>query len=65
MICGHKDIACSSILFVFPGRCFFWPFGELDQRLIGFWVEQCEYALFECSQDVNEITKKHTKPVFW
>ena len=30
---------------------------------IGFCVEQCMYALFECSEDVNEITKNHTKAV--
>ena len=28
---------------------------------IGFWVEQCLHALFECQEDVNEITKNHTK----
>ena len=30
---------------------------------IGFWVEQCMHALFECTEDVNEITKYHTKSV--
>ena len=30
---------------------------------IGFWVEQCMHALFECQEDVNEITKTHTKVV--
>ena len=30
---------------------------------IGFWVEQCLHALFECQKDVNEITKNHTKAV--
>ena len=30
---------------------------------IGFGVEQCMYALFECPEDVNEITKNHTKAV--
>ena len=30
---------------------------------IGFWVEQCLHALFECQEDVNEITKNHTKVV--
>ena len=30
---------------------------------IGFWVEQCLQALFECQEDVNEITKNHTKVV--
>ena len=30
---------------------------------IGFWVEQCVNALFECTEDVNEITKYHTKSV--
>ena len=28
---------------------------------MGYWVEQCMHALFECLEDVNEITKKHTK----
>ena len=36
---------------------------------ICFWVEQCMPALFECPEDVNEITKNeisknHTKAVF-
>ena len=30
---------------------------------IGFWVEQCLHALFECQEDVYEITKNHTKVV--
>ena len=30
---------------------------------IGFWVEQCLNALFECQEDVNEISKNHTKVV--
>ena len=31
---------------------------------IGFWVEQCwGHALFEYQEDVNEITKNHTKAV--
>ena len=30
---------------------------------IGFWVEECTIALFECPEDVNEITKYHTKAV--
>ena len=32
---------------------------------IGFWVEQCMHALFECPEDVNEIhvTKNHIKVV--
>ena len=30
---------------------------------IGFWVEQCLHALFECQEDVNDITKNHTKAV--
>ena len=30
---------------------------------IGFWVEQCMHALFECPEDDNEITKNHTKAV--
>ena len=28
---------------------------------IGFWVEECMHALFEYPDDVNEITKNHTK----
>ena len=30
---------------------------------IGFWVEQYMHALFECPEDVNEITNNHTKAV--
>ena len=30
---------------------------------IGFWVEQCLHALFECQEDVNEITKNRTEAV--
>ena len=30
---------------------------------IDFWVDQCVHALFECQEDVNEITKNHTKAV--
>ena len=30
---------------------------------IGFWDEQCLHALFECQEDVKEITKNHTKSV--
>ena len=30
---------------------------------IAFWVEQSLHALFECPDDVNEITNKHTKAV--
>ena len=30
---------------------------------IGFLVEQCMHALFECPEDVNEITKNHNKAV--
>ena len=30
---------------------------------IGFWVKQWTHALFECPDDVNEITKNHTKAV--
>ena len=30
---------------------------------IGFWVEQYTHALFESQDDVNEITKNHTKAV--
>ena len=28
-----------------------------------FWVEQCTQALFECPENVNEITKNHAKAV--
>ena len=30
---------------------------------MGFWVEQCMHALFECPEDANEITKNYTKAV--
>ena len=30
---------------------------------IGFWVDQCVHALFECQEGVNGITKNHTKVV--
>ena len=30
---------------------------------ICFCVEQCTHALFECPDDVNELTKNHTKAV--
>ena len=30
---------------------------------IGFWVKQCVHALFQCTEDVKEITKYHTKSV--
>ena len=30
---------------------------------IGFCVDQCMHDLFECPEDVNEITKNHTKAV--
>ena len=30
---------------------------------IGVLVEHCLQALFECQEDVNEITKNHTKVV--
>ena len=30
---------------------------------IGFWVDQCMHALFECPEDVNEIRNIHTKVV--
>ena len=30
----------------------------------GFWVEKCMHALFECPEEVNEVTKNHTKTVF-
>ena len=30
---------------------------------IGFLVEKCMHTLFESPEDVNEITKKHTKAV--
>ena len=31
--------------------------------ILGFLVEQCLHAFFECQEDVNEITKNHTKAV--
>ena len=30
---------------------------------IGFGVEQCMHALFECPEDVNEITMNHSKAI--
>ena len=30
---------------------------------IGFWIEQCMHTLFECPEDVNEITTNLTKAV--
>ena len=36
---------------------------DVQKMKIGFWVEQCSLALFECQEDVNEITKNHTKAV--
>ena len=30
---------------------------------LGVLVEKCLHALFECQEDVNEITKNHTKAV--
>ena len=30
---------------------------------IGFSVEQCVQSLFECPEDVNEITKFHIKSI--
>ena len=36
---------------------------DVKKIKIGFWVEQCLHALFECQEDVNEITKNHTKAV--
>ena len=30
---------------------------------IGIWAEQSMHALFECPEDVNEITNIHTKAV--
>ena len=32
---------------------------------ICLWVEQWMHALFECPEDVNEITKNNTKAVLW
>ena len=31
---------------------------------IGFWVERCLHAVFECQEDVNEITNNHSKAIF-
>ena len=36
---------------------------DVKKMKIGFWVEQCLHALFQCQEDVNEITKNHTKAV--
>ena len=36
---------------------------DVKKMKIGFWVEQCLHALFECQEDVNEITKNYTKAV--
>ena len=32
---------------------------------IRFWVEQWMHALFEWTEDVNEISKNHIKAVLW
>ena len=37
--------------------------GAINKMKRGFSVEQRMYALFECQQHVNEITKKHTQVV--
>ena len=34
---------------------------DVKKTKIGFWVERCTHALFECQEDVNEITMNHTK----
>ena len=36
---------------------------DVTKMKIGFWIEQCLYALFECQEYVNEITKNQTKSV--
>ena len=36
---------------------------DVKKIKICFWVEQCLHALFEYQEDVNEITKNHTKVV--
>ena len=36
---------------------------DVKKMKIGFWVEQCLHALFECQDYVIEITKNHTKAV--
>ena len=36
---------------------------DAKKMKIGFWFEQCMHALFECPEDVNEITKNLTKEV--
>ena len=38
---------------------------DVKKRKICFLVEQWIHALFECPEDVNEITKDHTKAVLW
>ena len=36
---------------------------DVKKMKISFWVEHCLHALFECKEDVNVITKNHTKAV--
>ena len=36
---------------------------DVNKMKRGFSIKQCMYALLECPQDVNEITKKHTEAV--
>ena len=36
---------------------------DVKKMKIGFWVEQCLHALIEFQEDVNEMTKNHTKAV--
>ena len=36
---------------------------DVKKMKIGFWVEQCLHALFQCQEDVNEITQNHNKAV--
>ena len=38
---------------------------DVKKIKICFWVEQWMHALFECLENVNEITKNHTKAVVW
>ena len=36
---------------------------DVKKMKIGFWVEQCLHALFECQENANEIRKNHSKAV--
>ena len=36
---------------------------DVKKMKIGFWVKQCLHALIDFQEDVNEMTKNHTKAV--